>query len=401
MVKIILPGSKKRPEPPEILTGQHQKKRKMDIGLKNECRKMLKALMTHEYGNVFNTPVDPVAFEIPDYFDIISHPMDLGTILKKLENNAYPFAEAFADDIRLTFSNAMRYNPPANVVHVMAKQLNVLFDKDWRLFEAKLIKLNTNVPEKAKIMKKPVDTRTICNKTPAKVSENKTVKKQCVTVTVKAKKIEDTSKITTFSDAKPSISCDEKLRLKKQLLVAIRGDLSGPLRGFLRKYGLISSGKEKIESVFGTFNDDTLRELRRVFKVSLVTNVQKDKDDVIETQRTKEIIERRKLEEKSDIESRIKAARAAKEALLESAKSDLQMRRDRERERVEKMKRTVIINDDLTFLRELEKLCQYSGFINPLEKLGLRLKEEYYYGYEYMDDDDSVVYDDLEDGEIF
>lgn len=41
--------------------------------------------------------------------------------------------------------------------------------------------------------------------------------------------------------------------------------------------------------------------------------------------------------EKSNIESRIRAARAAKEALLESAKSDLQMRRDRERERVEKV----------------------------------------------------------------
>lgn len=401
MVKIILPGSKKRPEPPEILNGQHQKKQKMDNGIKIECEKILKTLMTHKYGNLFNTPVDPVELAIPDYFTIITHPMDLGTIHKKLEDNSYPFAEAFADDIRLTFSNAMRYNPPKNFVHLMAKELNVLFDRYWRSFEAKLIKLSRNVPEQGRSIKKPLDTRTICNKTPAKNSESKKVKKQCATVTVRAKKTDDTSKIMMFSEVKPSISCEEKLRLKKELMVAIRGDLSGPLRGFLRKYGLIYSGKEKIESVFGSFNDDTLWELKKVIKVSLDTNMQKDKDDFVKTQRTKEIIVRRKLDEKSDIESRIRAARAAKEAILESAKSDLQMRRDRERERVEKMKRTVTMDDNLTVLRELEKLCQYSGIKNPLEKLGLRLKEEYYYGYEYMDDDDGVVFDELEDGEIF
>lgn len=68
------------------------------------------------------------------------------------------------------------------------------------------------------------------------------------------------------------------------------------------------------------------------------------------------------------------------------------------------MKRTVTMDDNLQFLMELEKLCQYSGIKNPLEKIGLRLKEEYYYGYEYIDDDDDsggVIFDELEDGEIF
>ena len=34
-------------------------------------------------------PVDPVALQIPTYFDIIKHPMDLGTILHKLARGAY------------------------------------------------------------------------------------------------------------------------------------------------------------------------------------------------------------------------------------------------------------------------------------------------------------------------
>lgn len=37
----------------------------------------------------FHEPVDPVKFGIMDYFDIITKPMDLGTVKKKLNYNAY------------------------------------------------------------------------------------------------------------------------------------------------------------------------------------------------------------------------------------------------------------------------------------------------------------------------
>ncbi len=45
-----------------------------------QCQQILKALMTHKYGWPFNQPVDPVLLCIPDYFDVIKHPMDLGTV---------------------------------------------------------------------------------------------------------------------------------------------------------------------------------------------------------------------------------------------------------------------------------------------------------------------------------
>ncbi|KAK9055950.1 hypothetical protein SSX86_027037 [Deinandra increscens subsp. villosa] len=405
MVKIILPGSKKRQDLPQILDGPHQKKQKMDNGIKFECRKILRTLMTHKYGSIFNQPVDPVELGIPDYFKIISHPMDLGTISKKLEDNSYSFAEAFDADIRLTFSNAMRYNPPENAVHWVAKELNDLFDRSWKSLESKLIKSNKKVAEQVNLKKNLQAVSKKCNSLPAKTSQSKTVKKPVVSVVLKkAKKTEDANEIPTCSEVKPSISCGEKARLKKELMVALRGDVSGPLRGFLRKYGLVSSSRENIESVFRLFGDSSLLELKRVMKGCLGTSIEKGKNDHIKTQLAMETTQRQKLEEKSNIESRIRAARAAKEAILESAKSDLQMRRDRERERVEKMKRTVTMDDNLTVLMELEKLCQLSGIKNPLEKIGLRLKEEYYYGYEYIDDDDDddgVIFDELEDGEIF
>lgn len=276
MVKILLPGSKKRPTPPESLEGQQQKKRKLDNVIKIECGKILRTLMTHKFGPIFNQPVDPVQLGIPDYFLIISHPMDLGTISNKLEDNIYSTPEAFVDDIRLTFSNAMKYNPPSNIVHTVAKELNDLFSRHWRSFEANMKKQSKKVAEpKIQVRRNPLDTSKICNKTPAKTSEVKTVRKPVPVVSSKAKKIDDTSKITTFSAEKPSLSGEEKLRLKKDLMVAVGGELSGPLRGFLRKYGLSYSRQEKIESAFGTFGDDTLRELRRVLKGSLGANMEK------------------------------------------------------------------------------------------------------------------------------
>ncbi|XP_054802133.1 transcription factor GTE12-like isoform X2 [Prosopis cineraria] len=129
--KSSLPGSNKR-GPPGSYEGQKEKRQKMDRRASLECASILKSLTSHPYSWVFSKPVDPVALNIPDYFSIISEPMDLGTIKSNLEKNVYSGAEEFAADVRLTFSNAMRYNPPSNDVHLMAKELNKSFEKRWK-----------------------------------------------------------------------------------------------------------------------------------------------------------------------------------------------------------------------------------------------------------------------------
>ena len=45
------------------------------------CLKILQGLKRHSYAWPFVKPVDPVELNIPDYFDIVKNPMDLGTIL--------------------------------------------------------------------------------------------------------------------------------------------------------------------------------------------------------------------------------------------------------------------------------------------------------------------------------
>ncbi|XP_059301305.1 transcription factor GTE4 isoform X1 [Lycium ferocissimum] len=103
--------------------------------LKN-CRALLERLMKHKHGWVFNQPVDIKALGLHDYFDIIKNPMDLGTVKSRLETNRYTSPKEFAEDVRLTFQNAMTYNPKGQDVHMMADQLNKIFEEKWAPIEA-------------------------------------------------------------------------------------------------------------------------------------------------------------------------------------------------------------------------------------------------------------------------
>jgi hypothetical protein len=42
-----------------------------------------------EYGWIFEEPVDPLKLGLPDYFDVIKYPMDLGTV-RRLVSRRFP-----------------------------------------------------------------------------------------------------------------------------------------------------------------------------------------------------------------------------------------------------------------------------------------------------------------------
>lgn len=79
----------------------------------------------------FLHPVDVVALNIPDYVDIIKHPMDLSTIEKKLNDGEYVEPKDFEEDIKLMFNNCYLYNPPSLPIHKMGRQLEKVFDEKW------------------------------------------------------------------------------------------------------------------------------------------------------------------------------------------------------------------------------------------------------------------------------
>ena len=86
---------------------------------------------------VFNEKVDPVRFQCLDYFNIIKSPMDLGTVKQNLQAMLYKNDEEFSRDVRLTFQNAMRYNPADHYVHQSAKQLMAEFEADFAKVSAR------------------------------------------------------------------------------------------------------------------------------------------------------------------------------------------------------------------------------------------------------------------------
>lgn len=102
---------------------------KFVASMMKRCGLILTKVMKHKHGWVFNTPVDAVGLGLHDYHQIIKNPMDLGTVKTNLERNFYHSPQEFAADVRLTFNNALTYNPKGHDVHHMAETLLVQFDQ--------------------------------------------------------------------------------------------------------------------------------------------------------------------------------------------------------------------------------------------------------------------------------
>ncbi|KAL3334361.1 hypothetical protein AABB24_030877 [Solanum stoloniferum] len=80
------------------------------------------------YG-VFSEPVDHD--EIPDYHEIIQHPMDFGTVRKKLDGRLYSNLEELEADVFLICSNAMQYNASDTVYFRQARSIQDLAKRDF------------------------------------------------------------------------------------------------------------------------------------------------------------------------------------------------------------------------------------------------------------------------------
>lgn len=52
--------------------------------------------------------------EAPDYYNIIKHPMDIGTMMKKLKGLQYKSKKEFVDDLNLIWANCLAYNTDPN-----------------------------------------------------------------------------------------------------------------------------------------------------------------------------------------------------------------------------------------------------------------------------------------------
>ncbi|KAH9374865.1 hypothetical protein HPB48_015301 [Haemaphysalis longicornis] len=91
------------------------------------CNSILKGLPANEHALPFPEPVDAELLGLRDYYEVIKHPMDMGTVKHKMDDREYDSPEAYGEDIRLVFSSCRRYNPPEHVVVAIAIELRTLF----------------------------------------------------------------------------------------------------------------------------------------------------------------------------------------------------------------------------------------------------------------------------------
>ncbi|KAG6398658.1 hypothetical protein SASPL_140125 [Salvia splendens] len=93
---------------------------------------VIRKIMKMDAAEPFNVPVNPVALGIPDYFDVITTPMDFGTICSNLEKGVkYKTAEDVFIDVQYIWDNCYRYNNKGDYIVELMKRVKKAFTKYW------------------------------------------------------------------------------------------------------------------------------------------------------------------------------------------------------------------------------------------------------------------------------
>lgn len=133
----LLMGKTAHPATAPTMAAASPELRKLHTSIMKRCGQILTKLMRHKGGSWFNLPVDVEGMGLHDYHLVIKSPMDLGTVKSRLSKGFYPGPFEFAADIRLTFNNALAYNPKGHLVHNFADQLLKQFESSFRAVYSK------------------------------------------------------------------------------------------------------------------------------------------------------------------------------------------------------------------------------------------------------------------------
>ncbi|KAH6780654.1 global transcription factor group E4 [Perilla frutescens var. hirtella] len=249
------------------------------------CSAVLERLMKHKHAWVFNKPVDAVALGLHDYFEIIRNPMDLGTVKDRLNQNWYKSPTEFAEDVRLTFQNAMTYNPKGQDVYVMAEQLAKTFEEKWAPIEAdymREMKLSTDydvgpptptsrkAPQQSRArpdMKKPLDISAMAYSGDPKRKKPSTAQSGKVPAPKKPKAKDPNKREMTY---------DEKQKLSINLQNLPSEKLENVVQIIKKRNPSVSQQDDEIEVDIDSVDTETLWELDR-FITNYKKNMSKNK----------------------------------------------------------------------------------------------------------------------------
>nr|KYP53307.1 Bromodomain-containing protein 4 [Cajanus cajan] len=258
----------------------------MGSKLLKSCSSLLEKLMKHKHGWVFNSPVDVEGLGLHDYFSIITHPMDLGTVKSRLNKNWYKSPKEFAEDVRLTFRNAMTYNPKGQDVHVMAEQLSNVFEERWAIIESNYnsnmrygLDYGAAIPTPSPLSRKgpsfrppPIDMRRILDR-----SESMTQPPRIMSITPSSR-TPAPKKPKAKDPHKRDMTYDEKQKLSTNLQSLPSEKLDAIVQIIKKRNSALSQHDDEIEVDIDSVDTETLWELDRFvtnYKKSLSKNKRK------------------------------------------------------------------------------------------------------------------------------
>lgn len=103
-----------------------------------QCRELItRKIWGKKECSAFKEPVDPIKLNIPDYHRYVTHPMDVGTVRKKLEQTLLGLSPGYKtplevrDDMRLVWKNCSTYNPPGHAVRKSGDVLSNAWEAAW------------------------------------------------------------------------------------------------------------------------------------------------------------------------------------------------------------------------------------------------------------------------------
>ncbi|TVY39959.1 Transcription factor [Lachnellula subtilissima] len=81
----------------------------------------------------FKDPVDPIAHNCPQYFNVVKHPICLREIKTKMDKGGYASSAEFEADIRLVFQNCFEYWQPQDQVFKDCEAFEKYFNDKWSM----------------------------------------------------------------------------------------------------------------------------------------------------------------------------------------------------------------------------------------------------------------------------
>lgn len=206
---------------------------------------------------LFLEPVDAAA--IPDYYEVITHPMDFLTIKQSLESKGYETPLEFASDIRQVFANCKIYNTPDSVEAGMGLDVEADFERRW---------VNSKISDKweQELMRRDTEETEIAN-TPVREPERPTPSKTAKTPTPKpggsSLKRKTPSSARDANDTSRPMTFEEKRALSTALEQLPADKLGRVVEIIQESDALGDDDKEELELDIDLLDPETLWKLQR------------------------------------------------------------------------------------------------------------------------------------------